>query len=144
MAVFSVKVPTMVGVPGKYGKLKEPNPPKTVAPADAILAGTSTVMQLARGSIANTSIALSNADIWHICDPKSRVALFLATKNSELKISGIDMSSNMIELAQRNNPSAQFLEMDIREISSLKNEYNGIICGFCMPYLSQSGLVICS
>jgi len=81
---FTVKFDPMVTVPGSYGKLKEPNPPKTVAPADAILAGTSTVMQLARGSIANTSIALSNADIWHICDPKSRVALFLATKNSEL------------------------------------------------------------
>ena len=84
MAAFSVKVPTMVPVPGRYGKLKEPNPPKIVAEADAIIAGFPTVPQLARGSIANTSIALSNADIWHICDPKSRVALFLATKNSEL------------------------------------------------------------
>jgi phage-related minor tail protein len=84
MAVFSVKVPTMVGVPGKYGKLKEPNPPKIVAEADAIIAGFPTVPQLARGSIANTSIALSNAEIWHICDPKSSMAFFLATKNAEL------------------------------------------------------------
>ena len=70
------------------------------------------------------------------CGP-GNICKYLLTKNSELKISGIDVSSNMIELAQRNNPSAQFLEMDIREISSLKNEYDGIICGFCMPYLSQ-------
>ena len=74
------------------------------------------------------------------CGP-GNICKYLLTKNSELKISGIDMSSNMIELAQRNNPSAQFLEMDIREISSLKNEYNGIICGFCMPYLSQSDCI---
>jgi len=84
MAAFSVKVPTMVGVPGKYGKLKEPNPPKIVAEGDKIIAGFPTVPQLARGSIANTSIALSNADIWHICDPKSSTAFFLATKNAEL------------------------------------------------------------
>ena len=84
MAVFSVKVPTMVPVPGRYGKLKEPNPPKIVAEADAIIAGFPTVPQLARGSIANTSIALSNAEIWHICDPKSNAAFFLATKNAEL------------------------------------------------------------
>jgi hypothetical protein len=84
MATFSVKVPTMVPVPGKYGRLKEPNPPKIVAEADAIIAGFPTVPQLARGSIANTSIALSNADIWHICDPKSRIAFTLATKNAEL------------------------------------------------------------
>ena len=74
------------------------------------------------------------------CGP-GNICKYLLTKNSELKISGIDVSSNMIELAQRNNPSAQFLEMDIREISSLKNEYNGIICGFCMPYLSQSDCI---
>ena len=74
----------MVSVPGKYGRLKEPNPPKIVAEADAIIAGLPTVPQLARGSIANTSIALSNADIWHICDPKSSMAFFLATKNAEL------------------------------------------------------------
>jgi 2-polyprenyl-3-methyl-5-hydroxy-6-metoxy-1,4-benzoquinol methylase len=74
------------------------------------------------------------------CGP-GNICKYLLTKNSELKISGIDVSSNMIELAQRNNPSAQFLEMDIREISSLKNEYDGIICGFCMPYLSQSDCI---
>ena len=74
------------------------------------------------------------------CGP-GNICKYLLTKNSELKISGIDMSSNMIELAQRNNPSAQFLEMDIREISSLKNEYDAIICGFCMPYLSQSDCI---
>jgi hypothetical protein len=84
MAAFSVKVPTMVGVPGKYGRLKEPNPPKIVAEGDAIIAGFPTVPQLARGSIANTSIALSNAEIWHICDPKSRLNWILANKNAEL------------------------------------------------------------
>jgi len=84
MAAFSVKVPTMVSVPGKYGKLKEPNPPKIVAEGDKIIAGFPTVPQLARGSIANTSIALSNAEIWHICDPKSRIASKLADKNAEL------------------------------------------------------------
>ena len=84
MAAFSVKVPNMVGVPGKYGRLKEPNPPKIVAEGDAIIAGFPTVPQLARGSIANTSIALSNAEIWHICDPKSRLNWILANKNAEL------------------------------------------------------------
>ena len=84
MATFSVKVPKMIPVPGKYGRLKEPNPPKIVAEADKIIAGLPTVPKIARGSIANTSIALSNAEIWHICDPKSRIAFILATKNSEL------------------------------------------------------------
>jgi 2-polyprenyl-3-methyl-5-hydroxy-6-metoxy-1,4-benzoquinol methylase len=74
------------------------------------------------------------------CGP-GNICKYLLTKNPELKISAIDVSSNMIELAQRNNPSAQFLEMDIREISHLKKEYDGIICGFCIPYLSQSDTI---
>jgi len=81
---FTIKFDPMITVPGSYGKLKEQNPPKIVAEGDKIIAGFPTVPQLARGSIANTSIALSNADIWHICDPKSRVAYRLAEKNAEL------------------------------------------------------------
>ena len=74
------------------------------------------------------------------CGP-GNICKYLLTKNPELQITAIDVSSNMIELARRNNPSAQFLTMDIREISRLKKEYDGIICGFCMPYLSQSDLI---
>lgn len=71
------------------------------------------------------------------CGP-GNICKYLLTKNPELQITAIDASSNMIELAQKHNPSAQFLTMDIREILRLKKEYDGIICGFCMPYLSES------
>ncbi len=74
------------------------------------------------------------------CGP-GNICKYLLTKNPELKITGIDVSSNMIALAQKNNPSAEFREMDLREISHLKSEYDGIICGFCVPYLSQSDTI---
>ena len=44
----------------------------------------------------------------------------------------------MIELAKTNNPTADFKVMDCREIDKLQNKFNGIICGFCFPYLSKS------
>ncbi len=44
----------------------------------------------------------------------------------------------MIELAKRNNPKANFAVMDSREISKFKIKYDGIICGFCLPYLSDT------
>ena len=81
---FTVKLANTQVNPGDYTKIVESNPPVTSATADAIQNGTVTVSQLARGSIANTSIALSNADIFHICDPKSEVAFFLASKSSEI------------------------------------------------------------
>lgn len=43
----------------------------------------------------------------------------------------------MIELAKRNNPTASFAIMDCRKISKIENKYDGIICGFCLSYLSQ-------
>jgi hypothetical protein len=44
----------------------------------------------------------------------------------------------MIELAKVNNPAAEFMVMDLRDISQLNKKYNGIICGFGLPYLSES------
>mgnify|MGYP003345228682 FL=1 len=81
---FTVKLANTQVAPGDYTRINESNGPVASQTADAIQNGTVTVSQLARGSIANTSIALSNADIFHICDPKSEVAFFLASKSSEI------------------------------------------------------------
>ena len=43
----------------------------------------------------------------------------------------------MIELAKANNPTADFKVMDCRKIDKLKSKFDGIICGFCFPYLSE-------
>jgi hypothetical protein len=42
----------------------------------------------------------------------------------------------MIELAVKNNPTANFRIMDWREIHEIKNSFDGIVCGFIVPYLS--------
>lgn len=46
----------------------------------------------------------------------------------------------MIELAQKNNPTATFKVMDAREIESIDSKFDGIICGFCLPYLVPEDL----
>ncbi len=43
----------------------------------------------------------------------------------------------MIELAQRNNPEANCIVMDSRDIVTLATKFDAIICGFCLPYLSS-------
>lgn len=71
------------------------------------------------------------------CGP-GNISKYLLSKNPELQITAIDASEKMIELAKMNNPSVQCIEMDAREISKLTDQYDAIICGFCIPYLSQS------
>lgn len=44
----------------------------------------------------------------------------------------------MIALAQKHNPNARFDVMDVRHINLLTTIYDAIVCGFCVPYLSQS------
>lgn len=70
------------------------------------------------------------------CGP-GNITKYLLSKRPDLNIEGIDIAPNMIELAKRNNPSADFKVMDCREIDQLTGKYNAVVCGFCMPYLSQ-------
>jgi len=71
------------------------------------------------------------------CGP-GNISKYLLKKNPDIQIEGIDIAPNMIELAKINNPSAKFRVMDSRDIHSLRAQYDGIICGFCIPYLSES------
>ena len=71
------------------------------------------------------------------CGP-GNISKYLLSKNPELQITAIDASKNMIELAKINNPTVQCIEMDARKINKLTDQYDAVICGFCMPYLSPS------
>ena len=71
------------------------------------------------------------------CGP-GNISKYLLTKNPVLKIKAIDISPNMIDLARKNNPTAEFVIMDSREIANLNDKFDAIICGFCIPYLSES------
>lgn len=86
-----------------------------------------------------------NADIFEIACGPGNITKYLLTKRPDLKILGIDLSPNMIELAKINNPAADFIVMDCRTISTIKNKYDAIMCGFCLPYLSkdESAKLIC-
>lgn len=78
-----------------------------------------------------------NAAIFEIgCGPGNITKHLIATQPG-FQIYAIDVSPNMIQLAKANNPTAQFSVMDCREIGLLNSKFDGIISGFCMPYLSK-------
>ncbi len=71
------------------------------------------------------------------CGP-GNITRYLLSKRPDLNIYGIDIAFNMISLAKKNNPTANFSVMDCRQTSQLTTKFDGIICGFCLPYLSQT------
>lgn len=70
------------------------------------------------------------------CGP-GNIARFLLHEFPERRLHGIDLSQKMIDLALINNPTATFDVMDCRDISSLPENYDAIVAGFCFPYLSR-------
>jgi len=69
------------------------------------------------------------------------ITRYLLQKRPDFRIEGIDTSPNMVVLAQANNPKAAFHVMDARDIDGLTTLFDGIVCGFCMPYLSEHDCV---
>lgn len=70
------------------------------------------------------------------CGP-GNVAKHILEKHPEIELLGMDLSEEMIKIADSNNPSASFEVFDCRLIGSLDNNYNGILCAFLLPYLSK-------
>lgn len=79
----------------------------------------------------------SNAKIFEIATGPGNVVKYILCKRPDFKIFGIDLSPNMIELARQNNPKADFAVMDCRNIHVIDTKFDGILCAFCLPYLSK-------
>ncbi|MBU6341149.1 MAG: methyltransferase domain-containing protein [Bacteroidetes bacterium] len=62
-----------------------------------------------------------------------------ATRNKrpDLAWLGIDLAPNMVDLAKKNNPDAQFQCMDIRDVRKLDQKFQGVMGAFCLPYLDK-------
>lgn len=83
-----------------------------------------------------SAIEKRDASILEIgCGP-GNITKHLVTLRQDFILHGIDFSPNMIELAKKNIPSATFEVRDARNILSLNKKYDGIVVGFCLPFLN--------
>lgn len=78
-----------------------------------------------------------DAEVLDIACGPGNISRYLLNKRPDLKLLGIDLAPNMIDLARINNPEAEFRVMDCMDISSLDKKFDGIVFGFCFPYLSE-------
>jgi cyclopropane fatty-acyl-phospholipid synthase-like methyltransferase len=70
------------------------------------------------------------------CGP-GNITRYLVDKRPDFRLEAIDVATAMIELAKANVPAARFRVMDVRALHTIEGTYDAILCGFCLPYLSQ-------
>ena len=73
------------------------------------------------------------------CGP-GNITRYLLDVKPDLNIMGIDISENMLSIARKYNPEAHFKLMDVGEIGGIEKKFDGMIAGFCLPYLSKEEL----
>ena len=83
------------------------------------------------------NIKKENASVLELACGPGNITQYLLEKRPDLKILGTDLAPNMIELAKKNNPDAEFDLLDFREMKSLGKTFDAILCGFGLPYLSK-------
>ncbi|WP_166962757.1 class I SAM-dependent methyltransferase [Yeosuana marina] len=82
-------------------------------------------------------IPTNNPEILEIgCGP-GNITKYVLGKRPDFKLTAIDIAPNMIKLAKKNNPNGIFKVLDIRNITTIRQNFNGILAGFCVSYLSQ-------
>lgn len=87
------------------------------------------------------NLTKENAEVLELACGPGNITKYLLTKRPDLKILGTDLAPNMIDLAKKNNPQAEFQLLDCREINSLNKNFDAIMCGFAFPYLSKEEVV---
>lgn len=69
------------------------------------------------------------------CGP-GNLTRYLLDRLPAARILGTDLAPAMIELAKVNCPEAHFEIMDCRQLHQLNQRFDGVIAGFCLPYLN--------
>lgn len=87
------------------------------------------------------SMLKDNATVLEVACGPGNITRYLLDKRPDLKITGTDLSPNMLALARVNNPEAEFELMDAKDIGARDKQYDAILCGFCLPYLCKEEAV---
>lgn len=78
-----------------------------------------------------------NAKILELACGPGNLTRYLLNKRPDFRVLATDLSPKMIALAHTNNPTAEVGLMDCRAVVDMETIYDGIVCGFGLPYLSK-------
>jgi len=83
------------------------------------------------------AIEKQDAAVLEIACGPGNVTKYVLAQRPGIKILGTDLAPNMVKLAKANNPAGDFKVMDGRDIAKSGQKYDGVLCGFFLPYLSK-------
>jgi ubiquinone/menaquinone biosynthesis C-methylase UbiE len=87
------------------------------------------------------SIQKQHPDVLELACGPGNITRYLLNKRPDLKILGTDLAPKMLELALQHNPEAIFKIMDCRDLGKLDRQYDAVMCGFGLPYLSKEDAI---
>ena len=74
------------------------------------------------------------------CGP-GNVEAFLLEEERGYRITGIDLSNELLKIARERTPSVNYVLGDIRELPFTAQEYDAVIASFCLPHLTDGEAV---
>jgi ubiquinone/menaquinone biosynthesis C-methylase UbiE len=83
------------------------------------------------------NLARPDAEILELACGPGNITKYILQRAPELAILATDLAPDMLAIAQEHNPTIQTQLLDCRNITSLTKKFDGIICGFALPYLSK-------
>lgn len=82
-------------------------------------------------------IKIYNAEVLDVACGPGNISKYLLNRKPDLKITGVDLAPKMIELAQINNPTANYQLLDARNILNLGKKFDVVVFGFAYPYFNK-------
>ena len=82
-----------------------------------------------------------NSNVLELACGPGNLTSHLSSSNKNLNILATDASAEMVELAKQNNPSVNFQILDIKNLTEIKNQFEGIVAGFILNYLSKQEVI---
>lgn len=77
------------------------------------------------------------SDLFEIgCGPGT-ITRFISRSRPDLTVIATDAAPAMVDLARNRLPGAEFRVLDARNLDTVTGSFSGIVCGFCLPYLSR-------
>lgn len=65
------------------------------------------------------------------------ITQYILSKHPNLEFLCTDIAPAMLKLAEQNNPTIRILVLDAREIDVIKEKFDALVIGFCLPYLTK-------
>lgn len=83
------------------------------------------------------NISIPNGEFLDIACGPGNLTSHLLSHYPNAKVLGIDIADEMLVKAERHNPTARFKNISCSDLASIKESFDGILCGFVLPYLNE-------